>query len=290
MSNSFASITSGWSFYFVKRGVRPPPTILFHVVGPTADFRYDQLAIWNIPEQWRRTNCYEPTEPWGKSVVQPPEWLIGVQGILQAWKMRRMAFRRTILNGIELYDKPLCDLYRSHPAYGVCRLFIEWSILLRDSCSSAIQDRFVQFLLQICASLDENAQSEMADLTVPDVMESWRQTIQLLDKSDIPNSSKESDCLHQLALLRRVFEAAGGREDTFQRFNFYLEGRTVDKNIHAIGMSIDIEGTLAHKSLDPQRVCRFLNRCEVFRKEPMTEEVLQERACILYGNGLMASS
>ncbi len=129
MASVVAATTAKWSFHFVPNDVRPPAPSHFHLVGVTADGRYDQLAISNGLKDWTNLHCHRLETA---NVSQPSDGLIRVQGIRQAKKIAIRKFRGNAIDGIEHYGRPIGEAYRRHPEYEHCRLFVEWSMFLDD--------------------------------------------------------------------------------------------------------------------------------------------------------------
>lgn len=132
MASVVTSTTAEWSVHFVPKGTRPPAPAHFHLIGTAGDGHYHQLAISSGREGWIKLHCRRLNGSFEASVTRPSDGLIRVQGIRQARKIAMRAFRDNALNGIEHYGRPIGEVYRRHPEYEHCRLFVEWSMFLDD--------------------------------------------------------------------------------------------------------------------------------------------------------------
>ncbi|KAI1157312.1 hypothetical protein F5B18DRAFT_224452 [Nemania serpens] len=288
MASVVTSTTAEWSVHFVPKGTRPPAPAHFHLIGTAGDGHYHQLAISSGREGWIKLHCRRLNGSFEASVTRPSDGLIRVQGIRQARKIAMRAFRDNALNGIEHYGRPIGEVYRRHPEYEHCRLFVEWSMFLDDIKGSFFitQDRFIQLLLQTSTHINRTDQNRIAKLTAQEFVTGWRETLQQLCSAD--NTWDEEDLLHKLALLRRILELSGGCEDIIQRSRFLQDTAPVDR-LTALGMSINVEGTTHLDVLDLDEACCFLNRCEVFKTKPITEEDMQDWEEKLYVHVLVTA-
>ncbi|KAK8009171.1 hypothetical protein PG991_011722 [Apiospora marii] len=107
--------------------------------------------------------------------------------------------------------------------------------------------------------------------------------------SDIKDGLKTRDekgdrsKLHLFALVRRLFELAGGREDPWQYHTCLQRDYAPDRSLVRLGSIVGASGSPNLQDLRITQTLQFLSGCKAFENERLTKEALKQRTHLIIG-------
>lgn len=97
----------------------------------------------------------------------------------------------------------------------------------------------------------------------------------------IRDEDKDRSKLHLFALVRRLFELAGGREDTWQYHTCLQRDYTPARGLILLGSFVGASEFSRLQDLGTAKTLQLLSSCKAFEDERLTEEVLEQRARLI---------
>lgn len=89
--------------------------------------------------------------------------------------------------------------------------------------------------------------------------------------------------LHLFALVRRLFELAGGREDPWQYHTCLQRDYAPDRSLILLGSIVGASGSPNLQDLRITQTLQFLSGCKAFENERLTKEALKQRTQLIVG-------
>ncbi|KAK3934105.1 hypothetical protein QBC46DRAFT_400657 [Diplogelasinospora grovesii] len=214
-------------------------------------------------------------------VLEPIEGEVRVYGVLRATERAKSRFLRAAVRGLSSgLGRGLDQYYRHKTLDQSVRVIIEWTILIRDIVNSdhEILRRFLLRCVYLGLHLLGDFDSAPALKLVNRDVQGWIQYFRQLGskKAMWPLAERDSQAgLHEVALLRGVFESVGGREGVRQR---WFDGNwTANDSFAAFGnlllldLDLDLDFDLAEPasfgSFDVQKMTEALLRSRVLKGE-----------------------
>ncbi|KAK7967611.1 uncharacterized protein PG986_001888 [Apiospora aurea] len=99
----------------------------------------------------------------------------------------------------------------------------------------------------------------------------------------IRDEDRDRTKLHLFALVRRLFELAGGREDTWQYHTCLQRDYTPARGLILLGSFVGASEFSRLQDLGTAKTLQFLSSCKAFKDEHLTEEVLEQRTELIAG-------
>ncbi|KAK8000496.1 hypothetical protein PG990_013096 [Apiospora arundinis] len=157
---------------------------------------------------------------------------------------------------------------------------VEGGILVRDikESSNETQKLFAQLVVQACLPMKDESRT-IHLITARHITEHC----QTLFSGGLETRDEEGERskLHLFALVRCLFELAGGREDTSQYDRCIQRDYTPAKGLIFLGSFIGASEVSHLRDPGMTKTLQFLSGCKAFEGERLTEEVLEQRAQLI---------
>ncbi|KAK8093087.1 uncharacterized protein PG998_014488 [Apiospora kogelbergensis] len=217
-----------------------------HFIGFTANFRFCKLAVTTeAADVFREGSVQIQWEDQDAAVAKPLVTFASIQGELGVKTKALHSFRTNAIWGIEKYGRQLAPIYRSDPGFSQVQLQLESSILVSDikRSSSGIQELFAQLLIQACLYLEE-ATDFVRVITAERIVGQCQ--VLFIDKPDTLDKEGQKARLYQVALLRRLFQMAGGQEDELLSQTYPPPAGNPYKSLQLLGIVVGVpEGSFS---------------------------------------------
>ncbi|KAK8121326.1 hypothetical protein PG999_005446 [Apiospora kogelbergensis] len=249
-----------------------------HFMGYTSDFKFCRLAI--TPEGERNLGKDVQLE-WGyhdQEVARPLQLVTNVYGKIEAKERALESFRQNAIRGIEKYGRQLGAVYHSQDQFELVRLQIEGSVLVSDiqGSSQDAQELFAQLVIQVCLYL-EGATDYVRTTTAGQIITNCQRMVKT--GLGIHDKAGERTKLLQLALVRRIFEMAGGRQA--ERLSWTSPPPPDHKattSFQLLGSIVGMPESPIRKAFEVGTMLPLLSSCVAFQGKLLTVEELELRA------------
>ncbi|KAK7959736.1 uncharacterized protein PG986_004590 [Apiospora aurea] len=249
--------------------------------GPTTDSNFCLLAVkLEVSEVIKRGPVQVVWNSDHALVATPSKNAESVRGKGEAQRQALLKFRQNAIGGTEVYGHQMGPVYRNHHEYRSVWVQVEGGILVRDikDSSEGTQKLFAQLVVQACLPRKDESRI-MHRITAGHITEHCYG----LFSEGLKNRDEDGDRskLHLFALVRRLFELAGGREDPWQYHTCLQRNYTLDRSLILLGSFVGASGSPNSQDLGMTQTLEFLSGCEAFEDERPTEEVLEQRARLI---------
>ncbi|KAK3940430.1 hypothetical protein QBC46DRAFT_385373, partial [Diplogelasinospora grovesii] len=246
-----------------------------HEVRKTGDGKFYEFAVrrsyipWLLGSgfQFRRLSVMDLEH----DVLEPIEGEVRVYGVLRATERAKSRFLQAAVRGLSSgLGRGLDQYYRHKTLDQGARVIIEWTILIRDIVNS--DHEVLRWFLLRCVFLGLHLLGDFDSACALELvnrdMQGWIQYFRQLGskKAMWPLEERDSQAgLHEVALLRGVFESVGGRGDVRQRG---FDGNwTANDSFAAFGSLLDLAEPASFGSFDVQKMTKALLRSRVLEGE-----------------------
>ncbi|KAK6850435.1 hypothetical protein PG995_004869 [Apiospora arundinis] len=253
-----------------------------HVMGgPTSDPRFYLLAVTlEASEKIRQGQVSVEWKTGHIQVATPSKNAENVRGKGESKKQALSKFRRNAIGGTEIHGNQIGPVYRNYHEYRSVWVQIEGGILVSDikESSNETQKRFAQLVVQACLPMKDESRT-IHLITARHITEHC----QTLFSGGLETRDEEGERskLHLFALVRRLFELAGGREDTWQYDRCIQRDYTPARALIFLGSFIGASEVSHLRDPGMTKTLQFLSGCKAFEGERLTEEVLEQRAQLI---------
>lgn len=135
-------------------------------------------------------------------------------------------------------------------------------------------------MVQACLPLRDNSRT-IHYITAVNITEHC----QNLFSGDLKIRDEEGDRakLHLFALVRRLLELAGGREDTWQYRTCLQHDYTPARGLILLGSFVGVPESSRLQDLGTTKTLQLLSSCKAFEDEHLTEEALEKGTKLIAG-------
>ncbi|KAK8048270.1 hypothetical protein PG994_010000 [Apiospora phragmitis] len=249
-----------------------------HFIAYTSDFKFCQLAITPEGEANLGNDAQLQWEYHDPEVARPLQLVTSIHGAREAQRRALESFRENAIWGIKKYGRQLAAVYQGQEQFEVVRLQIEGSVLVSDILGSPqdAQKLFAQLMIQVCLYL-EDAPSYIRTTTAGQIIANCQGVV----KTDlgIRDEAGEKTKLLQLALVRRIFEMAEGRQaECLPWISTLPPDHKATTSLQLLGSIVGIPESPIREAFDPATIIPLLSSCVAFQGKIPTVEDLELRA------------
>ncbi|KAK8016057.1 hypothetical protein PG993_014246 [Apiospora rasikravindrae] len=193
-----------------------------------------------------------------------------------------LKFRQNAIGGTEVYGHQIGPIYRNHHEYQSVWVQVEGGILVSDikASSEETQKLFAQLVVQACLPLKDQSRI-IHRITAGHITEHCQTLFQ--DGLKIRDEKGDRSKLHLFALVRRLFELAGGREDPWQYHTCLQRDYAPDRSLVLLGSIAGASGSPNLQDLRITQTLQFLSGCKAFENQRLIKEVLKQRTQLIIG-------